>query len=250
MARPTKDQKLSSTFGGLAAKKPGAKFADRISSMKNSHVLRELRKSRGFTLAELAELTGLSPSYISRLEAGDRRINSDLIIRLSSALGCSEVELVSKHLGVHNQLTGNDTREYFNPEKDLPVYNPVPGSLMIGKQETYPKCTFDVSSEKTFRLPQLLGVRSAFALRIVDDINAPKYRVGDIICVHPEKAMVRNKPVVMISSSDTIIIGELMNWSDDSVELKHFGSSNTSKFDRKNFQAIYPIVCSYENHVE
>ena len=45
--------------------------------------LRALRTRRGFTLAELAEETGISASTLSRLESGGRRPTLDLLIRLA-----------------------------------------------------------------------------------------------------------------------------------------------------------------------
>lgn len=47
--------------------------------------LRTLRQSRGLTLAELADCTGLSISILSRLETGHRRPTLDLLIPLARA---------------------------------------------------------------------------------------------------------------------------------------------------------------------
>jgi len=56
--------------------------------------LRELRKRRQTTLADLAELTGISVSTLSRLESGDRRPTLELLLPLARAHGVTLDELV------------------------------------------------------------------------------------------------------------------------------------------------------------
>src|SRR3990167_1491006 len=67
----------------------------RKGSRTGSHPLRDIRLSRDMTLEELAEVSGLSPSYLSRLESGSRRLNVDTINRLSDALRCEPSDLLS-----------------------------------------------------------------------------------------------------------------------------------------------------------
>jgi transcriptional regulator with XRE-family HTH domain len=48
--------------------------------------LRSLRNTLGLSLDELAARTNLSPSTISRVEAGKRTISLDILLPLASAL--------------------------------------------------------------------------------------------------------------------------------------------------------------------
>ncbi|MFF3688228.1 helix-turn-helix domain-containing protein [Streptomyces sp. NPDC002187] len=62
--------------------------------------LRELRRQRGFTLARLAEATGISESTLSRLEGGGRRPNLELLLPLARVYGVPLDELVgAPHTG-------------------------------------------------------------------------------------------------------------------------------------------------------
>ncbi|WP_399225970.1 helix-turn-helix domain-containing protein [Streptomyces sp. TRM49041] len=62
--------------------------------------LRELRKQRGVTLAELSGITGISESTLSRLESGSRRPNLELLLPLARAYGVPLDELVgAPHTG-------------------------------------------------------------------------------------------------------------------------------------------------------
>jgi transcriptional regulator with XRE-family HTH domain len=56
--------------------------------------LKELRLRRDITLADLAELTGISVSTLSRLEAGLRRPTLEQLLPLASAYGATLDELV------------------------------------------------------------------------------------------------------------------------------------------------------------
>jgi transcriptional regulator with XRE-family HTH domain len=58
--------------------------------------LKYLRKRSGYTLEALSEITNISISYLSRLESGSRRLNTDLIRRLSHAFGCDSAELLQE----------------------------------------------------------------------------------------------------------------------------------------------------------
>lgn len=58
--------------------------------------LKFLRENKGYSLIQLQELTGISSSYINRLESGDRKAPSYPIIeRLAEALGVDVIELLN-----------------------------------------------------------------------------------------------------------------------------------------------------------
>ncbi len=56
--------------------------------------LRALRRSRGTTLAQLSEMTGISLSTLSRLESGGRKPTLELLLPLAKAHGVQLDELV------------------------------------------------------------------------------------------------------------------------------------------------------------
>ncbi|MFG2622566.1 helix-turn-helix domain-containing protein [Streptomyces sp. NPDC048507] len=56
--------------------------------------IRSLRKARGWSLGSLAERAGISPSQLSRIETGHRRISLDHLTAISAALDRSLDELV------------------------------------------------------------------------------------------------------------------------------------------------------------
>jgi transcriptional regulator with XRE-family HTH domain len=56
--------------------------------------LREVRRSRGMTQAELSRNAHVTPSYIWRLESGGAAPGIDLVARLARALGTTSHELL------------------------------------------------------------------------------------------------------------------------------------------------------------
>lgn len=58
--------------------------ADRIRFGKK---IRELRLAKGWTQEELAEQTGLHPTYIGGVERGQRNLGLDNILKIARALG-------------------------------------------------------------------------------------------------------------------------------------------------------------------
>lgn len=56
--------------------------------------LREVRRSRGMTQAELAQQAQVTTSYVGRLETGGAAPGIDLVARLAAALGTTVADLL------------------------------------------------------------------------------------------------------------------------------------------------------------
>ncbi|HOO52310.1 MAG TPA: helix-turn-helix transcriptional regulator [Alphaproteobacteria bacterium] len=59
---------------------------------QNNHI-KNIRKTKGLTQADLADLAGTTQETIQRLENGKRRLTYDWIKRLSDALGVHPIEI-------------------------------------------------------------------------------------------------------------------------------------------------------------
>ena len=71
--------------------------------------IRSLRKARGWSLDNLAGAAGISPSQLSRIESGHRRLNLDQLTAIAGALGKSLDELVA---------SPDDSDVVIRPERD------------------------------------------------------------------------------------------------------------------------------------
>ncbi len=56
--------------------------------------LREIRKSKQLTLQQIAELSGVDTSYVSKLERGENAGSIDTLSKIASAMG-ARVEIVA-----------------------------------------------------------------------------------------------------------------------------------------------------------
>lgn len=59
--------------------------------------IREIRKSRGITQKDIAELVGVTPSCVTQWESGLISPNCDKLIPLAKALGCDPLWLISSN---------------------------------------------------------------------------------------------------------------------------------------------------------
>jgi transcriptional regulator with XRE-family HTH domain len=57
--------------------------------------LKEIRKSKGYTAQELADISGVSRSYINEIERGDKCPTADILCHLSAALEVGIDDLIN-----------------------------------------------------------------------------------------------------------------------------------------------------------
>ena len=58
-------------------------------------LIKDLRKERGISQAELAREIGIGRPYLSQIESGDRKIPDGLKLRIATALDVDEASLVN-----------------------------------------------------------------------------------------------------------------------------------------------------------
>lgn len=131
--------------------------------------IRSLRKARGWSLDSLAERALLSPSTLSRIETGHRRIGLDQLTSLARALGTSLDQLVE---------SVNDDDVVIRPERD--------------EQRGLTSWLLNRGSEP--------GNRTVAKMRITDEAQGPGV---DELGVHPGRDW-----FTVLSGTVTLILGE------------------------------------------
>lgn len=229
------NQPEENTVSADSQAKPANKLLSR-KRKKSRHPLRDLRLSRGYTLEELADLTALSPSYLSRLESGSRRLNADILTRLSDVLSCHPGDLLPTD-GATNRfgaisgrypLEANENPDPFvagrYPSQDLPLYQigQQDGSVRIMHPET--------PREWVSRPAELLGVNGALSFLIQGNLGIA-YQTGDRLFAHPTKPLTPNCRILVVTDDYTVHVGEFTGWRS---ALNDF----TAPADRLSFRAI------------
>ncbi len=62
--------------------------------MKLTLQIRNIREKRGLTLAQLADMVGVSIPHLSEVERGKKNLNNHLLIRIAEALRVEPYELI------------------------------------------------------------------------------------------------------------------------------------------------------------
>lgn len=61
--------------------------------------IKEIRKKRNITQAELAAMIHKTPAAVSRYETGDRKLDLDTAARIARALRCTVEDLLTEKTG-------------------------------------------------------------------------------------------------------------------------------------------------------
>lgn len=168
---------------------------------KTAQVLRHLRKQRKLTLGQLANMCGLSPSYISRLEAADRRLNSEIAYKIADALGCSGDELFRLEFSESGVITSSF-------KKNLPLYRVLSEGVGVSNNP-YSVIVFSEPMDHYYSTQKIASSPEAFCVYAVNEENAPKYSVGDMLFFYPVESFEKEDFVMVVDNKSHIFIGLL-----------------------------------------
>jgi transcriptional regulator with XRE-family HTH domain len=240
--------------------------------------LRLLRRIRGLTLEELSEQVGISVSYLSRIESGNRRVTEPLLFKLSELLQCDPTEILSDEppekqiasLG----FTSLSLARKAQPEKVselMSLLERVAGQL---QGNTHATATLPVFSSHYFKNipwgthasspivsedvplnnptdwlpcpPELANVTSAFAFNVVDEEMAPRYNPGDIVYVNPQKPLITGCYVLVVKNDDTAVLRQFLKSNGQTFNLKAYQSQAEETIQISDLKGIYRIIGSRE----
>ena len=188
-----------------------------------SQPLRDIRLSRRMTLEELADISQLSPSYISRLESGGRRLNADILNRLSKALQCSPNDLLTDTNSwgqkatiassyLNQGVSANQPTALYPNVGASPALNTESQLVVYGSLQAAVPIDFSRPIGIIQRPPSLIGIPGAYAILVSDDSLAPRYNRGDCLLVQPGRPLTTNASAVVITTNNQVIIGEFVAW--------------------------------------
>lgn len=219
-------------------------LTDQLLARSDRSPLYTIRKQQGLTLSVLAKATGISASYLSRIESRSRRMNEDIINRLCIVLKCSPVQLISSPMKKYDEY------EYRSASAlcDLPVYQTITGDAVPGGNPTDLYLNLSNVQEKVFRPAELIAERAAFALIVLNADNAPKYRKDDIIYINPSFDANVSHSVVVIDHYKRYFIGELLEKSEQKISVRTYGTSETKVFLSNDIKAMYVICMTLEGY--
>ena len=212
--------------------------------------LKILRRSQGLTLEALSEITGISPSYLSRLECGARRLNTDLMEKLSSVLNCAPSDLLKKTFSStqgrceHSDFKALQGREANTQERDLPIYSISTCISTLDDQGSKESANLSSPVEWHARPTPLVNT-NAFGLLVSDAGYAPKYNTGDIVYVHPHKPFMPGCTLFIALNDDSVFLRTFCNWNKESIIVRPLGNTDPAanqEILKSTIKSAYKIV--------
>ncbi len=154
--------------------------------------IRELRKARGLTLQQVADVFGITRASVSGWESDDTRPDQDKLPSLSKKLGTT----------VEHLLTGKkpdvaaDSDANVEQGPDLRGHVPLISWVQAGNWEAVVDNFSPGDAEDWMPCPRKYGPQT-FALRVRGVSMEPKYQDGDIIFVDPDAQAEHGKNIVV-----------------------------------------------------
>jgi transcriptional regulator with XRE-family HTH domain len=203
--------------------------------------VRELRKKRDFTLEHLAEIIGISPGYLSRIEKGDRGLSIENVVKAARALGVEPVELTDDfaaedlekvgsmplsagksrgdvpNLQIHAgmgpggllSVTKNDAGEIYSDQAD--GFWSFPEAVKAGWRhmpQVYSMPVTGDSMEPTLPSGSFVFVDTSHTVPSPEDIYALDY--GDGLMIKRVKMVPRSDKILIISDNERYGTDELL----------------------------------------
>jgi transcriptional regulator with XRE-family HTH domain len=216
--------------------------------------LKYLRKRSGYTLETLSEITSISISYLSRLESGSRRLNTDLIRRLSHAFGCEPAELLQEvshdsHVVTPVEFSKRRRPEMMTRENSMPLYCVSPEDRDGTTVLTIKACSPTEWKQRPF---ELSSKNEMFAIK-AESYFKPHFSSSSTLYLEPANNLAPESTVVILNRGEVMIkkvwsvtptFLQLCDMSDIEM-LKEGGKLPENKLvsiDRRSLDAVYKVV--------
>ncbi|MDR3179893.1 MAG: helix-turn-helix transcriptional regulator [Holosporaceae bacterium] len=215
--------------------------------------LKYLRKRSGYTLETLSEITSISISYLSRLESGSRRLNTDLIRRLSHAFGCEPAELLQEvshdsHIVAPVEFNRKRRQEVSVRESNMPLY-----SVMRDNEDSN-DLTIKICSPSEWRQrpAELSSKNEVFAIR-AESYFRPHFSSSSTLYLESSHNLAPESTVVILNRGK-IMIKKIWSVTPTSLQLCDIGDMELLKsgtvsikdklteVERNSLDAIYKVV--------
>lgn len=215
--------------------------------------LKYLRKRSGYTLETLSEITSISISYLSRLESGSRRLNTDLIRRLSHAFRCEPAELLQEvshdsHIVTPVEFNKRRRQEHASRESNnnIPLYR-------FSKQQDDEAFAIKTCSPSEWRLcPTELSSKSDVIAVKAETHFQPHFSSSSTLYLEASGNLSPESTVIILNNGNLMMKKvwsitptslQLCNVGD--IELLKSGKSNDNTLiecDRNTLDTVYKVV--------
>ena len=192
---------------------------------------------------ELAKLSGVSQSQISKYEKGEVTNPSfDKLVRLAEALGVTVDDLKTKTDDQDFSPIRQTTSAVF-----VPFYQ---GKTKVRELDNAfaARLGFNRLAHQQIRKPSFLEYSdTAYALTVYGDHMQPRYKEGDIIYADPQLIVQEEDNVVVSFKVDGAFVGvvrEVLSINENTVSFKDLKSGESKTFKLTDLYAVHVVVGS------
>lgn len=212
--------------------------------------LKYLRKRSGYTLETLSDITSISISYLSRLESGSRRLNTDLIRRLSHAFSCSPAELLQEVTHDSSVITPIEFNKARRAEMLVGHRGMQLNEIAQSADGSEGFAVRPVSPVEWKQRPVELGDNEAVIAVKANEAFKPHFSESSTLYLDPNASLSPESTVVIIKGNE-VLLKEVWSITPTSLQLcdlseveslKAGKSGNLIEVDRRSLNGLYKVV--------
>ena len=171
-------------------------------------MIRNMRKEKGWTLADVEGKTGLSRAYLSLIERDVRPPSLKILKRIAHAFEIDYRKFLSGDDNSESILRRvkrlEDILKEGLPTRPIPILNRVPAGFPQGfTDKDYPAGYAD----EYVSLPDVKDL-NAFALKVEGESMTPKLKTGDIIIISPNRQW-ESGDIVVVKVKDEVSLKKI-----------------------------------------
>lgn len=152
--------------------------------------LKELRKSRGLTTAQLGEILGCSNPTITHYERGDRKPDPSTLLRLADYFNVSVDYLLGRE---ETSASGRGVK--------IPVYGEIAAGIPIEAVE-------DIIDFEEIT-PELAASGEFLALSVKGDSMSPRIQNGDVVIIRRQESVENGEIAAVMVNGDSATLKQV-----------------------------------------
>ena len=193
-----------------------------------------LLEDKRFSLAEASRRIGRNAAYLFQYVHRNtpRKLDEDTRQALAEILGVHETVLRE---GAPTQLS--DVAQDYAASNRLPLVGSTASTDQshILMNDGEPRGYVD-------RPPYLAGADDAFAVEMVGDSMEPRYRAGELLHIHPARAIARGDDVLVELTGGIAMIREFVRIEDDTMVFHQHNPGRDRAVEKAEITRMYRIV--------
>ncbi|WP_316206037.1 XRE family transcriptional regulator [Bradyrhizobium sp. SZCCHNR3058] len=193
---------------------------------------------------ELSRRAGLGLSYVNDLLSG-KSLNptKEGLMKLAPILDCDYAYLVGEQPTPRINENGNGSQNLAGREPDTSTAKSIP-LYQIGL--TDPDGFFALNNSR--RTPWTMPVSNddMYCITVPDDTMAPRFRVGEVVIVNPNKPVAHGGFAVVRQTDDRVAIREVVTISLDKISVRMLSDAATIDIPRAQVKSLDRIIGSCE----